>query len=242
MTNTHEHLEHAEHAQHAAHDPFTARVAVTMAIIAAVLGAVTLLSHRAHTETLELQSEANQLFTDVDINHTNATNQWGYYQAKNIRKHKYQTDSEYASFMLTRPEKEKEFTEAQKRWQSQLDDYEKELPQHKADAEKFMADAQKAKQAAMQKLTESHTAHQRTAFYDVGELAVEIGLVLCSIAVLTKKRGFWFGGMAAAAAGALIAASAFLIAPHAEGHEGPAAEHSSTEKEHKPAGHDTGKH
>jgi hypothetical protein len=259
MSDTHEHLEHAEHAQHAAHDPFTAKVAMTMAIIAALLGAVTLLSHRAHTDTLSYQNEANRLFTDADINttqadinhtkaninHTNAANQWGYYQAKNIRRHNYQTDTELVSFLPLRSDKKVELDVAMKRWQSQLADYEKELPQHKADAEKFMAAADtynaaadtcnaaadEKQKAAEQQLAESHAAHQKSTFYDAGELAVEIGLVLCSIAVLTKKRGFWFSGIGAAAIGAVIAASAFFITPHAEGHgHAPSTEHHATEK------------
>ena len=41
-----EHLEHAEHAQHAAHNPFDRRVAMSMAIVAAVLACVAMLSHR----------------------------------------------------------------------------------------------------------------------------------------------------------------------------------------------------
>jgi hypothetical protein len=42
--------------------------------------------------------------------------------------------------------------------------------------------------------------------YDLGELGVEIGLVLCSIAVLTKRAGFWYAGMGAAGLGAVLAA------------------------------------
>ena len=69
-----------------------------------------------------------------------------------------------------------------------------------------------------QKLTESHFAHDRGTRFDLGELAVELGLVLCSIAVLMKKAAFWFSGMAAAAVGAVIAATVLFMSPHAEGH------------------------
>src|SRR5260370_12310655 len=82
---TEEHLEHAQHAQHAdpaAHDPFFRRVAMTMAIVAAVLACITMLSHREHTETLRLQNEAT-------IHHTQATDQWGYFQAQKNREHSY---------------------------------------------------------------------------------------------------------------------------------------------------------
>ena len=76
-------LEHAEHTQHHAHDPFDRRVALTMAIIAAILAGVTLLSHRGHTETLRLSTQSN-------IHHTQATDQWNLYQAKNIRSYEFQ--------------------------------------------------------------------------------------------------------------------------------------------------------
>src|SRR5438309_9628107 len=83
MENTSENLEHIEHNQHAAHaSHFDRRVAVSMAIIAALLATVTLLSHRAHNATLRFQSEAN-------IFQTKASDEWNYYQAKNNRDHAY---------------------------------------------------------------------------------------------------------------------------------------------------------
>ena len=44
-------MEHAEHAVHAAHDPFDRRVSMTIAIVAAALACITMLSHRAHNAT-----------------------------------------------------------------------------------------------------------------------------------------------------------------------------------------------
>ena len=65
-----------EHAEHSAHDPSLLPVTFTMAVLAVVLAATTLLGHRAHTEELLFQSKA--------------TDQWAYYQAKNIREHTYE--------------------------------------------------------------------------------------------------------------------------------------------------------
>ncbi|HEV3260888.1 MAG TPA: DUF4337 family protein, partial [Gemmataceae bacterium] len=94
---TQEHLEHAEHAHHASHDPFTRQVAMTMAIVAAVLACVTMLSHRAHNETLRLQSESVGIKNEVirfqsqaNIFHTRASDQWSYYQAKKNREYLYE--------------------------------------------------------------------------------------------------------------------------------------------------------
>src|SRR5579872_4306553 len=94
-----QHVEHAEHAEHHAQDPFFKRVAMTIAIIAAVLAGVTLLSHRGHTETLSLQADAN-------IHHTKASDQWNFYQAKNIRSYLYQAFLAQSEFVPVTPETE----------------------------------------------------------------------------------------------------------------------------------------
>ena len=71
MEPTAEHLEHVEHAEHAAHSPFDRRVAVTIAMVAAALACVTMFSHRAHNDTLRLQTEAGIL-------QTRASDRWSY--------------------------------------------------------------------------------------------------------------------------------------------------------------------
>jgi hypothetical protein len=40
---------------------------------------------------------------------------------------------------------------------------------------------------------------------------VEIGLVICSITLLTKRRGFWFAGIFIGALGTVMAATGFLV-------------------------------
>ena len=72
MSTEHEMEELQEAAEHGREHSNLAPVSFTMAFLA-VLVAATLLSHRAHTEEVLLQNKA--------------TDQWGYYQAKNIRRH-----------------------------------------------------------------------------------------------------------------------------------------------------------
>jgi hypothetical protein len=213
--DTHEHLEHAEHAQHAAHDPFQARVAITMAIIAALLAAVTLLSHRAHNHTLQAQIEAS-------IHQSEASDAWNFFQAKNIRDHEYEAFIPMLDAMQKASGQEDTATKARDYWSGQRTKYKDELP-------KLEANARKLEEASKEKLDESHVCHERGTRLDLGEICIDVGLVVCSIALLTKRRSFWFGGIAAAVLGAVIAASSYFIAPHAEGHESPAAEHHATE-------------
>src|SRR6202049_4144226 len=62
-----------EHAERAHHNPSLAPVSLTMAVLAVLVAVASLLGHRAHTEEVVLQAKASD--------------QWSYYQAKNIREH-----------------------------------------------------------------------------------------------------------------------------------------------------------
>jgi Domain of unknown function (DUF4337) len=202
---TEHHLEHAEHAQHAAHNPFDRKVATSMAIIAAALAGVTLLSHRGHNDVLRLQTEAN-------INHTRASDMWGFYQAKNIRSHEFQAYLMMADFLLSAPGDDalKARQKAIKHWTNQVEKYEGQkgpdgrrgtsgdLAEIKKEAEALQKDA-KAKEA------ESHIVHHSVNWIDFGHLGLEFALVLCSVALLTKLPSFWFSGIAVAVAGAGLA-------------------------------------
>src|SRR5262245_15155046 len=198
MENTSDHLEHIEHAQHAGHrGGFDRRVAVTMAIVAALLAAVTMLSHREHTETLRLQTEANIL-------HTRATDEWGYYQAKNIRRQLYQADVDLVYVLAKEAGSETRAAGVRDAWIKHIAKYDHELAEQKTKAEGFVKDAET-------RMEESQHAHHRADRFDLGELGVEFGLVLCSVAILTKRSSFWLTGTISALIGVGIAATAFLV-------------------------------
>jgi hypothetical protein len=228
---TEQHLEHAEHAQHHALNPFDRRVAISMAIIAAVLAGVTLLSHRGHTDTLRYQAEANSVQTEAarlqtlsNVHHTKASDMWAFYQAKNIRSHLYQTSLKLLGFVAARPETDKAQEASRKYWSGQVERYEgkpgktgkrreggdlAEL-RRKAEAEEKLAqEYQERAETKLGKAEEfthqSHHVHAAVNWVDSGHLAVELALVLCAVAVLTKQRGFWFAGILVGMVGAGLA-------------------------------------
>jgi hypothetical protein len=47
--------------------------------------------------------------------------------------------------------------------------------------------------------------------FDGGEALLEIGLVICSITLLTKRKGFWFGGALIGALGIALAMTGFFL-------------------------------
>src|SRR5579864_7599129 len=76
-----------ENAEHAHHDPSLAPVSLTMAVLAVLVAVVSLLGHRAHTEEVVLQARSSD--------------QWSYYQAKNIREHQDNMLSDMAAVVTS---------------------------------------------------------------------------------------------------------------------------------------------
>jgi hypothetical protein len=162
-------------------NPFVIPVSVTISILAVLVAAVTLLGHRAHTEELLLQAKASD--------------QWSYFQAKNIRLHEMQVVVDQFA-VLTNQDKEK--TEVlQEKYQKEVERYEKDKDSIN----------EKAKDLENERDLVSHRADR----FDGGEGLIEVGLVICSMTLLTKRRLYWFAGMLIGAGGVVFAATAFLV-------------------------------
>jgi hypothetical protein len=177
----HENVELPEAHQEHGDNPFVVPVSVTISILAVLIAAVTLLGHRAHTEELLLQSQA--------------TDQWAYYQAKNIRFHEMQNIADLLGALAPQ---DKEKAEALR------EKYVKEVERYEGDKEDI---SEKAKELEK----ERDLVGRRADRFDGGEALLEIGLVICSITLLTKRRVFWFGGMLIGLAGVGLAITGFLL-------------------------------
>src|SRR5262249_19743988 len=135
-------LEHVEQAKHAAHSPFDRKVAMTMAIVAAVLACVSLLGHRAHTDTV--------------LKSTLAADQWSFYQAKKGRQDLYEGLSDLVSADSTDSKPRDSIETSLAKWQANIERY-------KTEAEKIKDDAEGLHQ-------ESEQSHHRADRFDLGEL------------------------------------------------------------------------
>jgi type II secretory pathway pseudopilin PulG len=192
---------------------FDRNVAMTMVIIAAVLAVITLLAHRTDNEVLSQQVEAANLRTEANIYHTRASDQWAYYQAKNIKSTEYQGFlALLAALKPPMTAADRKGMELQEDWGAKVRKYEgTELPQLKASAEQLVNQALRLEAESGQAVKRSYEAHFRGERLDLAELAVELALVLCSLAVLTKGPGFWYAGIAAGVLGALIGITAQML-------------------------------
>jgi hypothetical protein len=179
--STEELQELQEHAEHAAHDHSLAPVSLTMAILAVLVAIASLLGHRAHTEEVVLQNKA--------------TDQWAYYQAKNIRRHTDEIFADFASIMSTSDEGKA----AQLRAKYQVE------------AEKY-GDQQKDIDAEARKLEqEMKLERNRANRYDLAEVFLEIGLVVTSITLLSGRRLFWQAGIVLSVIGIAVACTAPMV-------------------------------
>jgi len=170
-----------ERAESGAHEHNLAPVTVTMSILAVLVAAVSLLGHRAHTEEIVLQ--------------TKATDQWAFYQAKDIRRRAYEVFLDQLSIFTVQNAEQAQ--KAREKYSKQVERYTEEQKEIQADAKKEEA--------------EMATEQRRADRFDLGEVLLEAGLVICSITLLTRKRMFWYCGTVLGVLGVAAGVAGFLI-------------------------------
>jgi chromosome segregation ATPase len=169
-----------EHAETAHEDRGMAPVSLTMAIVAVLVATTSLLGHRAHTEEILLQNKT--------------TDQWAYYQAKNLRLNNLQALNDVLSALEGKNEKAEQ---VQKRFEGNIEKYSEEKKEIQDKAHEFEAELQ-------------HET-QRANRFDLGEVFLEISLVVTSITLLTGRKHYWMLGMVLAAVGMITAATVLLL-------------------------------
>ncbi len=170
-----------ENAEHGRENPSLAPISVTMAILAVCVAVVSLLGHRSHTEELLLQNRA--------------TDQWSYYQAKNIRRHNYEMGVDLLSMVEFKDKAQAD--KVREKYQKEAERYTKE----QAEIEDQAKDLEK----------ESALQQSKANRFDLGEVFLEIALVISSLALLSRKRFYWFLGIVSGLAGLGVAATGFLL-------------------------------
>ncbi|MGB8771698.1 MAG: DUF4337 domain-containing protein [Candidatus Korobacteraceae bacterium] len=157
-----------------------APVSLTMAILAVLVATVSLMGHRAHTEEILMQ--------------TRATDQWAYYQAKNMRRNNLEAlDDVLTALENTKADRA---AEVQKHFHEEIDKY--------RDQQKDIQNEARGLEA------EVGHASRRADRFDLGEVFLEIALVVTSVTLLTDRRGYWYFGIVLAVIGIVAASSALL--------------------------------
>jgi hypothetical protein len=181
MSAEHEMEELQEAAEHGRENSRLAHVSLTMSILAVLVAVAALLSHRAHTEEVLLQDKA--------------TDTWNYYQAKNIRRH---TMTQIDELLKVLPIKDSAAAEALAK-------------KNEAAIEKSTQEQDEIFKEAKAMEEEVKLFERRANKYDLGETLLEVGLVICSITLLTKKRTYWMAGLAFGIAGIVLTTIGILM-------------------------------
>jgi Domain of unknown function (DUF4337) len=170
-----------EQNQSAARESSLRPVSFTMSLLAVLVAVTTVLGHRTHTEAVLEQARASD--------------QWNLYQAKKIRQYNTGLTADLLSALPIRDEAAAN----------------KVIDGYKSHLEKWNEDLAEGEKQARELEAEVRKSERHANRFDLGEALLEIGLVITSITLLTRQRGYWYLGMGFGAAGVAIAAWAFLI-------------------------------
>jgi len=121
------------------------------------------------------------------VHKTEANDQWAYYQAKKIREHTVQVGAGLLSALAPDPSKVAALSS-----------------KFAQDSERYAKEAETIQELARERDAESRRAEGRAARFDLGEGFLELGLVMCSLYFMSKKRFFVALGSTAALVGTVI--------------------------------------
>jgi hypothetical protein len=170
-----------EHAEKAREDQSLAAVSLTMAVLAVCVAVVSLLGHRAHTEEVIMQAKASD--------------QWAYYQAKNIREHEDVLFADMATVVAS----------------NDAAAMAKVHEKYGQEAEKYKHDKDEIQEKARDLDLEVTVETRRADRYDLAEVFLEIGLVITSITLLSGRRIFWHLGIVLSVIGVVVAVTGAMV-------------------------------
>jgi hypothetical protein len=156
-------------------------ISLAISILAVLVAMVTVLGHRSHTEAVLAQARAGDM--------------WNQYESHKIRFDQVEANITLLSLQPNSngdavEKKIEEYRSHEEKWQEQLTEEENK-------AHEFEADVEHAESKALR--------------FDIGEALLQIGVVLCSVTLFTRRKLYFFMGLGLGVAGLIAAASALLV-------------------------------
>lgn len=160
-------------------------IGLIIAVIAVVLAIVSAIGHNTHQDEI--------------LAHVDAADQYAFYQAKKERHAQLELSTD--SVML---ERDRLSAASQPQADEMLSEYATEM-------KKLDSDGKDIKDKGDELLNESKYLAKKAGVLDLGEIALQIAVVLCSISILTEQNLFVRMGVSIAVVGVLVAVwGAFL--------------------------------
>lgn len=156
-------------------------ISLAISILAVLVAMVTVLGHRSHTEAVLAESKAGD--------------EWSLYEAKKIRQENLMVTVDVMQLQATVDPKGTAAKLAE--YKAHIAKWDEDLKEEQKTADEFEAEVKRAEIKAVR--------------FDLGEALLQISVVLSSITLFTRRRSFFFGGLALGLVGVVIAASAWLV-------------------------------
>lgn len=128
------------------------------------------------------------------IERTKANDQWSFYQSKKLRQHLADVGAGLASALAPDPARVEKLVESLNK-----------------DKERYAHDTEEIQKEANAKEQDSDHQEQRAVWFDLGEGFLELGLVLCSLYFMSKKRFFPVIGGTAALIGLVLGVYGYIV-------------------------------
>jgi hypothetical protein len=173
--SAHESMEQADHAKEASEE--NRNIALLIAVIALCLALSETLGKGAQTESISKNVEASNL--------------WAFFQAKSIRHTTVQTAAEQTKLGLGG------FTDdaAKAAAQKQIDDWQKTAARYRSDPKSGEGQEQLSERAKRSE-EERDLATEKYHHFELASAAFQIGIVLASATIITRKMALaWISGM-----------------------------------------------
>ena len=175
--------EQREHAEHGAHDRFVGGVSITIAVLAAAAAVVTALEQVETAATITDSSRAV-------LAQNRASDQWAFYQAKSVKKHIYAlaADEGFAN----------------------SDKFKKVAAKEAQDGDTVAKQA-KAFEAQRDRYNDESDSHElRHHRLAMGATLLEIGIAIATVAIITRRGGWWAVSAVLGLGGMVLSAGAYL--------------------------------
>lgn len=173
--NAHEHREHAEHAAHE-RDPFISRVSITIAVLA-VLAATS-----GSLETIEAGG-AIIAANHAVLEQNKASDAWAEFEADSLKRHLYGIAADNGGSNAQR--------------------YQKTADEQKATQATIKSEALKNQKTRDALLGEEEKHERRHRSLTMAATLLEVGIAVCTVAIITRRKPFWLGSLILGAAGGI---------------------------------------
>ena len=146
---------------------------------------------------------------DSTLKNIEASNTWGFYQAKNIRRQALRLQAEeFEVFLKTMPNMT---DDVRKQIQAKIDDYRANEKRMTSEPDKKEGiDELLVKGKALE--VERDTAMRRDPYFDYGQAMLQIAIVLASVAIVSGGNIVLIGSLILAALGILATVGGFTLA------------------------------